>query len=318
MATPRPDTPPIATATAGGSGLLWQFGVALIGGVILFGIPCTCVLSWWARRRLAAIQRAIDVEAAGGAFDFPGRAAGSGSPIPGGGNSPSRAGGNHVIRKENIDEYFPARPYRKQKERRQNKRGLLGPKVGNNKLEPEMRMAKQEVEAKGGDLSEMVLPVTAESGGFQDARDVAAATPLRDDCPQPHHHRLPLSQCISTTTLIEPDQPPLQMQNPPPTRRLSSLTATSSTTTRSSTSNSSTMSYPYPSDTCPICIEPFVEGEPIRELVPCRHYFHGACIETWLTERRGVCPMCRADLVDAVKGEGPDEEGEGGDVERAE
>ncbi|KAJ3177762.1 hypothetical protein HDU87_004284 [Geranomyces variabilis] len=48
------------------------------------------------------------------------------------------------------------------------------------------------------------------------------------------------------------------------------------------------------SDSCPICIESFVEEEPIREL-SCGHYYHCQCIELWLTTRNGICPLCRSE-----------------------
>ncbi|KAI8806035.1 hypothetical protein BJ742DRAFT_818177, partial [Cladochytrium replicatum] len=47
--------------------------------------------------------------------------------------------------------------------------------------------------------------------------------------------------------------------------------------------------------TCAICIEPFVEGEELREL-PCTHLFHIKCVDTWLTSRSALCPLCRTDM----------------------
>ncbi|KAK4525678.1 hypothetical protein GAYE_SCF15G3587 [Galdieria yellowstonensis] len=44
-------------------------------------------------------------------------------------------------------------------------------------------------------------------------------------------------------------------------------------------------------DSCPICLEEFVQEDLIRVL-PCKHEFHGDCIFSWLVER-GKCPVCK-------------------------
>lgn len=45
-------------------------------------------------------------------------------------------------------------------------------------------------------------------------------------------------------------------------------------------------------DRCAICLEDFAPGERIKVL-PCRHGFHGECIDPWLSERSDTCPMCK-------------------------
>lgn len=46
--------------------------------------------------------------------------------------------------------------------------------------------------------------------------------------------------------------------------------------------------------TCPICILDFEEGDDLRVL-PCegRHKFHKDCVDQWLLESSGSCPLCR-------------------------
>merc|ERR1711939_813148 len=46
---------------------------------------------------------------------------------------------------------------------------------------------------------------------------------------------------------------------------------------------------------CSICLEKFVENEEIRVL-PCNHKFHPVCIDPWLLNVSGTCPLCRYDL----------------------
>jgi hypothetical protein len=42
---------------------------------------------------------------------------------------------------------------------------------------------------------------------------------------------------------------------------------------------------------CSICLDPYQVGEEITSL-PCKHTFHGACIDTWAGENNS-CPMCK-------------------------
>ncbi|KAL5313084.1 hypothetical protein ACEPPN_019511 [Leptodophora sp. 'Broadleaf-Isolate-01'] len=46
---------------------------------------------------------------------------------------------------------------------------------------------------------------------------------------------------------------------------------------------------------CSICVEDFAKGEDIRVL-PCNHKFHPNCIDPWLLNISGTCPLCRVDL----------------------
>lgn len=46
---------------------------------------------------------------------------------------------------------------------------------------------------------------------------------------------------------------------------------------------------------CYICLAEYNEGDKIRVL-PCQHDFHVPCIDKWLKEIHGVCPLCRGDV----------------------
>lgn len=43
-------------------------------------------------------------------------------------------------------------------------------------------------------------------------------------------------------------------------------------------------------DVCSICIEDYTPGEQ-RKFLPCGHYFHGQCIQTWLSWTSNRCPL---------------------------
>ncbi|GMN34706.1 hypothetical protein TIFTF001_004844 [Ficus carica] len=47
---------------------------------------------------------------------------------------------------------------------------------------------------------------------------------------------------------------------------------------------------------CAICLGQFAVGDEIRELPPCRHAYHVACIDIWLGSH-SFCPYCRQILV---------------------
>ncbi|KAL2332798.1 hypothetical protein Fmac_014011 [Flemingia macrophylla] len=47
---------------------------------------------------------------------------------------------------------------------------------------------------------------------------------------------------------------------------------------------------------CRVCLCEFEEGEKLREL-KCRHMFHKDCLDTWLQQCFGTCPLCRKQLV---------------------
>ncbi|XP_074274026.1 uncharacterized protein LOC141597458 [Silene latifolia] len=49
-------------------------------------------------------------------------------------------------------------------------------------------------------------------------------------------------------------------------------------------------------DQCYICLAEYEEGEKIRVL-PCRHEYHMSCVDKWLKEIHGICPLCRGEIV---------------------
>ncbi|KAJ6172052.1 hypothetical protein N7470_001119 [Penicillium chermesinum] len=59
---------------------------------------------------------------------------------------------------------------------------------------------------------------------------------------------------------------------------------------------------------CPICTDDFIKGQDLRVL-PCNHQFHPECIDPWLVNVSGTCPLCRIDL-NPSKADENTEEGE--------
>uniref|UniRef100_A0A0E0LCA2 RING-type E3 ubiquitin transferase n=1 Tax=Oryza punctata TaxID=4537 RepID=A0A0E0LCA2_ORYPU len=44
---------------------------------------------------------------------------------------------------------------------------------------------------------------------------------------------------------------------------------------------------------CVVCLQELADGDVVRVLPACRHFFHGGCIELWL-RAHSTCPVCRA------------------------
>lgn len=55
------------------------------------------------------------------------------------------------------------------------------------------------------------------------------------------------------------------------------------------------------SSMCAICLEDYNVGEKLRVL-PCRHKFHAACVDLWLTSWRTFCPVCKGDASSGASG----------------
>ncbi|KAJ1273609.1 hypothetical protein BS78_06G295000 [Paspalum vaginatum] len=55
------------------------------------------------------------------------------------------------------------------------------------------------------------------------------------------------------------------------------------------------------SSMCAICLEDYNFGEKLRVL-PCRHKFHAACVDFWLTSWRTFCPVCKRDASSGASG----------------
>ncbi|KAF9984573.1 hypothetical protein BGZ75_003872 [Mortierella antarctica] len=51
-------------------------------------------------------------------------------------------------------------------------------------------------------------------------------------------------------------------------------------------------------DACSVCKEDYGVGDELREL-PCEHFFHVQCVDYWIKNVKGTCPICRRDFSEA-------------------
>ncbi|CAI6340657.1 unnamed protein product [Periconia digitata] len=58
---------------------------------------------------------------------------------------------------------------------------------------------------------------------------------------------------------------------------------------------------------CSICTDDFEKGQDLRVL-PCNHKFHPECVDPWLLNVSGTCPLCRVDLRPVTSNTSEDED----------
>ncbi|GAB1742892.1 hypothetical protein NU219Hw_g8596t1 [Hortaea werneckii] len=97
-----------------------------------------------------------------------------------------------------------------------------------------------------------------------------------------------------------------------PTGEESEATKAGVTTTTSASSSSTPPTNPTNAldhnQGCSICTDDFEIGQDQRVL-PCNHRFHPACVDPWLLNVSGTCPLCRIDLRPQEAGDDGEQEG---------
>ncbi|KAJ3692170.1 hypothetical protein LUZ60_012520 [Juncus effusus] len=56
---------------------------------------------------------------------------------------------------------------------------------------------------------------------------------------------------------------------------------------------------------CSVCLNMVQEGEKVRQLTDCKHFFHPECIDTWLYSH-STCPLCRNQVPEGKNNESRD------------
>ncbi|MQL95558.1 hypothetical protein Taro_028228 [Colocasia esculenta] len=51
------------------------------------------------------------------------------------------------------------------------------------------------------------------------------------------------------------------------------------------------------SENCVVCLAQFQEDQRVRTLPQCNHCFHVECVDHWLRQYSGTCPLCRSPVV---------------------
>ncbi|KAI0843422.1 hypothetical protein F5Y06DRAFT_3758 [Hypoxylon sp. FL0890] len=105
------------------------------------------------------------------------------------------------------------------------------------------------------------------------------------------HHAATTAQRESTSNNVEQDGPSLSA--PAATASESISEAAVATTSNESKANDGQIEDDHLG--CSICTEDFSVGQDVRVL-PCDHKFHPQCIDPWLVNVSGTCPLCRLDL----------------------
>ncbi|KHN99058.1 Zinc finger, RING/FYVE/PHD-type [Metarhizium album ARSEF 1941] len=55
---------------------------------------------------------------------------------------------------------------------------------------------------------------------------------------------------------------------------------------------------------CVICLD-ILQGEDMVRQLPCRHYFHSSCLDTWYLRQHSTCPLCKTPFFPESKSEEP-------------
>lgn len=139
---------------------------------------------------------------------------------------------------------------------------------------------------KFGEKEEPAKPADVELGSTVETRDVNGANATNDEhattATQPG--QAPSAAAEHATETRHEATPAETEEGISPAQPAGAAAPTSTDTT----SNEESL-------VCSICTEDFEKGQDLRVL-PCNHKFHPECVDPWLLNVSGTCPLCRVDL----------------------
>lgn len=144
---------------------------------------------------------------------------------------------------------------------------------------------------KFGEREEPSKQADVELGSTSDSRDTDRANSTT--APTTTTTIPPTAETIDKTKQSKVETPGMATQPAPITEHTEGIAAAiAPTSLAANTANAASEG-----DTlgCTICTEDFEKGQDIRVL-PCDHKFHPECVDPWLLNVSGTCPLCRVDL----------------------
>jgi len=135
---------------------------------------------------------------------------------------------------------------------------------------------------KFGEREEDKIVQPAPHGSNPQARDIELGNPLGEARPDQHQATIPPRTSAEQTTVAR-DGPTHDGSEPVTTETVAG-------TDQLPAGEAQTDSHADNGLACSVCTDDFVKGQDIRVL-PCNHKFHPECIDPWLLNVSGTCPM---------------------------
>jgi hypothetical protein len=171
-------------------------------------------------------------------------------------------------------------------------------KFGNQqptKPDPELELEGASAEGHEAGTQRAATTNTNESEAPVAKTAAAAAAALEDERNSSEQHASrPSSEALSTEPVEEPVKEPVKEPAEEPAKEPATASsiepATAPTTSSDATHGEGDDDEGQEHPSCSICTEDFTVGEDVRVL-PCNHQFHPHCVDPWLVNVSGTCPL---------------------------